>query len=191
MIIALDHSQDGQGNVRTLKAIFMPGLIVGDIMTAEGLVWPVFQQKVWGLVLQLTWFVSVVLGIFGLTQSGSVDSPAWDYNVCMLGAALYVGFAIMLSLVRREFRDGRGIKRGDFVTDLICALLVYPLCIAQMDGERQVAKDMKHEELSNIAGAQLPGEKGAAGSADLAPLVKSLVDAELRERFPTPVEISC
>lgn len=189
MIIALDHSKDGQGSVRTLKAIFMPGLIVGEIMQSEELTWPVFPAKVWGGLLQVLWFVSVVLSIFGLAQSGSLGEPAWNYNVCMFGGALFLGFAILLSLVRRGFREGRGIKRGDFITDLICALILYPCCIGQMDSERQLAKEAKGEQLENVAGAEA---KGVPSAADLQPLVKELVEQELRQRAGnTAAEVSC
>jgi len=176
-IFALDHAGSGVGPGVTALAIatFIPGLRIGDLMERSGVQWPVLPSKIWGFLLQAIFLVAIICIIIGAADGGG------NQNVMMLGAAFYVGVAMMLSFARRELREKFNIPRGDWITDFLCALFVYPFMIAQLEAQGpsngQYKKD--DEEMKPVAGA---GGVAGVAPADLEKMVSQIVANELTKR---------
>lgn len=178
-IFSFDHH--GQGTGTGLKklgiALLLPGINAGNIMEQVDMQWPAMSAKGWGIFLQILFTANIIMDIIGeLTPAAEGDAP--NFNVKMLGAAVYCLVMIWLSLIRREFRTKRGIPRGDFITDFLSTLFAYPFAIVQMEAELgsdvQAYKKTDATEMTSVQNIGKPQELEA--------LVQKLVEQELTKR---------
>lgn len=89
------------------------------------------------------WFPAVCIGF--LFYEGLVDCFLGfvEYNVMMFGFSILLGFAFLISLVRREIRRQWGIPRGDFISDYLYTIFFYPFVLTQLEIQMKEDKAKK------------------------------------------------
>jgi choline-glycine betaine transporter len=89
------------------------------------------------------WFPAVCIGL--MFYEGLVDCfiGVVEYNVMMFGFSILIGFAFLISLVRREIRRQWGIPRGDFISDFLYTIFFYPFVLTQLEIQMKEEKAKK------------------------------------------------
>eukprot|EP00928_Gymnodinium_smaydae_P046731 TRINITY_DN3114_c0_g3_i1.p1 TRINITY_DN3114_c0_g3~~TRINITY_DN3114_c0_g3_i1.p1 ORF type:complete len:1028 (-),score=159.78 TRINITY_DN3114_c0_g3_i1:246-3329(-) len=126
-----DKVRASTGTVILLRNTFCPGL--SKAVREATATWPagtISKGWAWGAALQLLYLATIVCIFVSISE----------FNVIMLGASFYCGFAAFVSLVRREIRRVWGIPRGDFVTDLMWSVLAPMFVLTQLEIQMEEEK---------------------------------------------------
>lgn len=92
-------------------------------------------------VVSIIWMVA-----FGALYYGAIIMQfigIVEYSWHIIGLALYIGFGLLVGLVRNGVRLRYAIKHGDLVTDILCGIFTPMFTISQM--EEQIANDKKED----------------------------------------------
>jgi Cys-rich protein (TIGR01571 family) len=116
-----------------LKNTFVPGLTMGRVVRVVG-GWPMhalsptFAGAVWSALFQLLYVLPIILVILAVVL----------YQWCIVGLALYTGFAAFLGILRTSVRNKYGIQHGDLLTDFICSFFMPMFTLAQMEEQIEI-----------------------------------------------------
>eukprot|EP00928_Gymnodinium_smaydae_P016273 TRINITY_DN1607_c0_g1_i6.p1 TRINITY_DN1607_c0_g1~~TRINITY_DN1607_c0_g1_i6.p1 ORF type:complete len:1053 (-),score=196.63 TRINITY_DN1607_c0_g1_i6:443-3538(-) len=121
-----DKVRAGQGFIILARNTFVPGM--SPAVRQATATWPagtISKGWAWAAALQLLYLATIICCFISISE----------FNVIMMGASIYCGFAAFVSLVRREIRRLWGIPRGDFVTDLMWSVLAPMFVLTQLEIE--------------------------------------------------------
>jgi choline-glycine betaine transporter len=121
----------GKAFIILLLNTFLPG--ISPAVRAATTNWPyakITKGWMWPVVLQLLYFAAITCCFVAIVE----------YNVLMMGASLYFGFAAFVSLIRREIRSQWGIPRGDFVTDFMWSVLAPMFVLTHLEVQMKEVK---------------------------------------------------
>jgi len=145
-LVSLPRSENvtiRRGVLMILRNTFLPGFSKAvRVATETWTLAPTTRGYLWPILLQISWLLALLCCFLGIME----------YNVFMMGAAIYFCFAAFLSLVRREIRRQCGIPRGDFVTDYMMTAFAYMLVLTQLEIEMEeqhiVETQMKEQQIA-------------------------------------------
>jgi choline-glycine betaine transporter len=116
-----------------------PWLVIGRTIGLVG-GWPFSNfgaqavSVIWMLVFGFLYYAAIILGWFvGIA----------DYSWHIIGLVLYLGFGLLLGLVRNGVRLRYRILHGDLITDILCGIFVPMFTISQI--EEQIRTDKKDD----------------------------------------------
>eukprot|EP00928_Gymnodinium_smaydae_P046729 TRINITY_DN3114_c0_g1_i1.p1 TRINITY_DN3114_c0_g1~~TRINITY_DN3114_c0_g1_i1.p1 ORF type:complete len:1095 (-),score=177.76 TRINITY_DN3114_c0_g1_i1:403-3687(-) len=141
----------GQGGVILLRNAFFPGISPAVKEATKS--WPLGTLSggwAWAVALQLLYFATIAC----------VIASTAEFNVIMMGASIYCGFAAFVSLVRREIRRLWGIPRGDFLTDLMWSVVVPAFVLTQL--EIQMKEEKNEPVVKKVEPVVKPDEQPAS-----------------------------
>jgi hypothetical protein len=126
----------------------VPGIVMGRTVAVCG-GWPGAGfglravQAGWTIVFMGLYWLAIAMLFCGLET----------YNWVIVGLVLYIGFGVLLGLVRNGVRSRFGILHGDLFTDLVCGLFAPMFAVSQI--EEQMANDLSATTKKGDTGARL------------------------------------
>jgi len=139
----------------------VPGLQLGKMVGMLGK-WPFAgfgEQRVtiiWMVLFSVLYYAAIIMQFIGIVE----------YSWHIIGLTLWIGYGLLVGLVRNGVRLRYSIKHGDLVTDILCGIFAPMFTISQM--QEQIANDAYKKEDPEPSPAALPN------SSDEKPVEESL-----------------
>jgi len=111
---------------------------------------------IWMVIFGALYYTAIIFQFLGIVE----------YSWHIIGLSLYLGFGLLVGLVRNGVRLRFAIKHGDLVTDIICGIFAPMFAISQM--QEQFANDVKKDDTDS------PPEPPAPAGGDEKPVEESL-----------------
>lgn len=121
---------NGELLAKHVKNTAVPGVVMGKTVAVCGK-WPfnsfgdLATQAIWTTVFSALYYLSIIVPFFGFI------TPQW----MIVGLVFYVGFGVLLGLVRNGVRVRYGILHGDIFTDLLCGIFAPMFTVSQVEAQ--------------------------------------------------------